>query len=128
VSTNQTGEAESLAAPQWAIHSAKVELPPERRWRWLLIGLRWVLPVVVSIAGLIVMCLGGESNLESGASILGVGPAIWAINWLYRAAVDGDRDRDSEDAARDYLSDHGHWPDEDPRASSPAAPSARFAR
>jgi len=39
----------------------------------------------------------------------GVG-AIVALAW---AAASGHRDRDAEDAARAYLDEHGHWPDED---------------
>lgn len=108
-------DGKSSAESQWLIYQAKVELPSDPKGRWLLITLRWILPILVTIAGLIVMCLGGESNLEGGASIMGVGPAIWAINWLYRAAVDGDREREHEDAARDFLSLNGHWPDEAPR-------------
>lgn len=113
--SNISHDGEPPSESEWLIYQAKVELPSDPRVKWLLIAVRWVLPVLVMIGGLVVMSLGGESNLESGASIMGAGPAIWAINWLYRAAVDGDRDREREDAARDFLSVNGHWPDEAPR-------------
>jgi hypothetical protein len=79
-----------------------------------MIGIRYVLPVVGVIAGLIVMALGGETNVEGGAGIIGASLAIYAVNWLYRAGVDGDTAREQEEAARDYFSAHGHWPDEAP--------------
>jgi hypothetical protein len=79
---------------------------------WLLIAIRYVLPVAAMVVGVIIMLLGGESNVEGGAGIVGAGIAIYAINWLYRAAVDGDSVREDEEAARTYLGTHGHWPDE----------------
>jgi hypothetical protein len=82
----------------------------------LLIGLRYVLPAAVVLAGIIVMALGSETDLEGGASIVSAGLAIYAMSWLYRASVDGDRERDREDAARRYLDRHGRWPDETPGA------------
>jgi hypothetical protein len=42
------------------------------------------------------------------------GLAIYATNWLYRASVAGDRERDAEKAARTFFDKHGHWPDETP--------------
>jgi hypothetical protein len=82
----------------------------------LMIGMRYVLPALVVLAGVIVMSLGSESELEGGAGIVGAGLSIYAMNWLYRASVDGDRARDEEQAARDYFDVHGRWPDEAQRA------------
>jgi hypothetical protein len=79
-----------------------------------MIFLRYVLPAGVLLGGLIVMALGSEADLEGGAGIVSAGLAIYAMNWLYRASVDGDRVRDEEEAARIYLDEHGHWPDESP--------------
>ncbi len=81
-----------------------------------MIGLRYVLPAAVLLAGLVVMALGSEADLEGGAGIVSAGLAIYAMNWLYRASVDGDRVRDEEEAARTYFDLHGHWPDESPGA------------
>ena len=80
-----------------------------------MIVLRYVLPGAVLLGGLIVMALGSEADLEGGAGIVSAGLAIYAMNWLYRASVEGDRMRDDEEAARTYLDAHGHWPDEPPR-------------
>jgi hypothetical protein len=81
---------------------------------WFVIGLRYVLPVAVTLGGAIVMALGGENNLLGGAGIVSAGLAIYASNWLYRASIEGDRVRVQEEEARIYLDIHGHWPDESP--------------
>ncbi len=78
--------------------------------RWLLRTIRYILPATIVIAGIVVMALGGETNLEGGAAIAGVGFAVYFLNWLFRIGAAGDRERDSEDAARDYFSRHGRWP------------------
>jgi hypothetical protein len=111
--------------------SAAVESPPaprasgQPRHSPLMVFVRYVLPTIGVLAGLVVMALGGESNLEGGAGIVGASLAIYAMNWLYRASVDGNRERDAEEAARDYFDAHGHWPDEAPNASTAPAPRAR---
>jgi hypothetical protein len=76
----------------------------------LLIGIRYVLPAVVTIAGVVVMAFGSETDLEGGASIVSAGLAIYFLNWLFRIGVTGDRERDAEQAARDYYKRHGRWP------------------
>ena len=85
----------------------------EQRTSWVMVLLRYVLPAAVVLGGLVVMALGSESDLEGGAGIISAGLAIYAMNWLYRASVDGDRVRDEEEAARTYFDLHGRWPGED---------------
>jgi hypothetical protein len=77
----------------------------------LLVAVRYVLPAGVVIAGLIVMSLGSEAELEGGAGIVGAGLAIFFLNWLYRAGASGERQREAEEAAREYFDRHGRWPD-----------------
>lgn len=79
--------------------------------RWLLVAIRYVLPATVVLAGLVVMAMGGEVDLEGGASIVSAGLAVFFLNWLIRAGASGDRQRDAEAAARDYFDRHGRWPD-----------------
>jgi hypothetical protein len=71
---------------------------------------RYVLPAVVVLAGVVVMALGGESNLEGGGGIVSAGLAIFLINLLFRIGSRGDDEREREDAAREYFDRHGRWP------------------
>lgn len=73
--------------------------------------LRYVLPALVVLAGIVVMALGSEIDLEGGAGIISAGLAIWFINWLFRIGASGDEQREREDRARDYYDRHGRWPD-----------------
>ena len=77
---------------------------------WLVVTTRYVLPATVILAGLIFMALGGETDLEGGAGLIGAGLAIYFINWLFRAGALGERQRDAEDAAREFFDRHGRWP------------------
>jgi hypothetical protein len=80
----------------------------------LMLAMRFVLPAVIIVAGLIIMALGSDVDLEGGAGIVSAGGAIYLMNWLYRASIDGDRERDIEEAAREYFDRHGYWPGEAP--------------
>jgi hypothetical protein len=83
---------------------------PDGARAWLLAGLRYALPTVVTIGGLVIMALGGENNLEGGAGVVSAGLAIYFVNWLFRIGVEGDLEREQEDAAREYFDQHGRWP------------------
>jgi len=85
--------------------------PPDQSPGWPMVLLRYVLPAVVVIAGLVVMALGSEVELEGGAGIVSAGIAIFFLNWLFRAGAAGERQRDREDEAREYFDRHGRWPD-----------------
>lgn len=76
----------------------------------LMIWVRYVLPASIVIAGVVIMALGSETDLEGGASIVSSGLAIFFLNWLFRVGVSGEREREREDAARAYFDEHGHWP------------------
>lgn len=78
----------------------------------LLWSLRYLLPAVVTIGGIVIMSFGSESDLEGGASFVSAGLAIYFVNWLYRIGVAGDHERDREHEARAYYERHGHWPDQ----------------
>ena len=78
---------------------------------WLMWGLRYVLPALVTLAGLVVMAMGSETDLEGGAGIVSAGLAIYFINWLFRIGASGDREREREQAAREYYARHGRWPE-----------------
>jgi hypothetical protein len=71
------------------------------------------LPLIVVGAGLVAIALEPNvDGMERASHIIGAGLAIWLLNFLTRIGFSGDKDRDEEDAARDYFDRHGHWPDE----------------
>ena len=76
----------------------------------MVFGVRYVLPALATVVGIAIMALGGENNLEGGASIVSAGLAIYFVNWLFRIGAQGDRERDVEDAAREHYRRHGQWP------------------
>lgn len=78
---------------------------------WLLVTVRYVIPAIVVLAGMVIMAMGGESNLEGGAGVISAGLAVWFLNWLFRTGAAGDREREAEDAAREHFDVHGRWPD-----------------
>jgi len=41
---------------------------------------------------------------------------VLLLNWLFRLGSKGDLERQTEADARDYYSEHGHWPDEAPKS------------
>jgi hypothetical protein len=84
--------------------------PVDPQRSWLLRTIRYLLPAAVVIGGLVVMALGSENDLEGGAGIVSAGLAIYFLNWLFRLGASGERERDAEDAARDYFDRHGRWP------------------
>ena len=94
--------------------SPSTRAPRERkslRPRGWLDVVRYVIPAAVVLGGVVVMAFGDESQLEGGAGIVSAGLAIFFLNWLFRTGVSGDREREAEEAARDYFERHGRWPD-----------------
>jgi hypothetical protein len=63
-----------------------------------------------------VMMIVAPDIIEAGAMVVGAGLSVWLLNVLYRVGVTGDRERATEDEARDFFDRHGHWPDEPPPA------------
>jgi hypothetical protein len=91
------------------------QTPPPPRSRGI-VALRYGLPAAVAIAGVVVLILDRSiDGLEGFAMFAGAAGAILLLNVLYRVGVSGDEERDREAEARDYLDEHGHWPDEEPR-------------
>jgi hypothetical protein len=92
------------------------------------VSMRWVriwLPLAIIVAGCVLAAATGfsENGIEGGALMISAGLSVWLLNLLFRVGVEGDREREEEDRARDYFAQHGRWPDDPPRASgAPGSP------
>jgi hypothetical protein len=87
--------------------------------------MRWVrvwLPVAIIVAGVIAIVASGgsEAGWEGGVAIIAAGASVWLLNVIFRVGVQGERERDAEDEARDFYDKHGYWPDEAPPPGSSA--------
>ncbi len=71
------------------------------------------LPGIIVLGGVVAAIVEPDA-LEGAMLIVSAGLSVWLLNWLYRVGVAGDRDRDTEDHARDYYARHGRWPDDPP--------------
>ena len=78
-----------------------------------MLAVRYLLPLLLFIAGVVMFAIEPNSiGLEGLAMATGAALSVLFLNWLFRAGVRGDRERDAEEAARDYYAKHGRWPDE----------------
>jgi hypothetical protein len=76
-----------------------------------LLAIRYGIPLVLLVAGVIVSATAGGVGLAAGALFFSAASAILLLNVLYRIGVEGDRERDKEEEARRYFDEHGRWPD-----------------
>ena len=74
-------------------------------------AVRYGLPLVLVLAGIIVSATAGGVGLAAGALFFSAGTAVLLLNVLYRIGVEGDKERDTEQSAREYFDRHGRWPD-----------------
>jgi hypothetical protein len=80
-----------------------------------ILALRYGLPVVCIVAGFVILFTAeGSLKWDGWAMAVGAGLSIALMNVLFRFGAKGDHERDDEEAARRYLAEHGHWPDERP--------------
>lgn len=102
----------------WAPKPDPVAAQREQRRRQLLFVVRYVVPSLIILAGLVVLVAVRDREVawEVAGMFVGAGIAVFMLNFFFRMGVSGDRDRDREEAARAYFDQHGHWPDEAPRA------------
>jgi hypothetical protein len=75
-------------------------------------AIRYGIPLVLLVAGVIVSATAGGVGLAAGALFFSAASAVLLLNVLYRIGVQGDKERDTEQAARDFFDQHGRWPDE----------------
>ena len=83
----------------------------------LLPFVRYGLPGLIFLAGCVVMAVDHDTQrgVEIGSMLIGSAFAVLLLNVFFRIGIEGEVDRDREEAARVYFDKHGHWPDERPR-------------
>ena len=84
---------------------------PPHETRPLVVFIRYILPGLVVLAGIVAMAFGTDVSLEGGAGLISAGVAIFFVNWLFRIVARGDAEREAEDRAREYFDRHGRWPE-----------------
>jgi hypothetical protein len=86
----------------------------EQRKRVMLFGVRYGVPVLIAISGVVVALVASDRDvgIEIGAMLVGAAIAVYLLNFFFRMGVSGDRDRDREEEARLYFDEHGRWPDD----------------
>jgi hypothetical protein len=79
----------------------------------LLRFVRYGLPAGLVLAGFVLLFAAPDNTRYEGfAMCVGAGLAVLLLNVLFRLGASGDRERDDEDAAREYFGKHGRWPDD----------------
>ena len=79
-----------------------------------LLTLRYGIPFALILGGFVLLfAVEDEIRWDGWAMLVGSGLSVWLLNWLYRMGVAGDKERDKEEAAREYFGAHGRWPDDD---------------
>jgi hypothetical protein len=72
-------------------------------------AVRYGIPAALFIAGMVVW---GSGSVAAGAMFISASTAVLLLNFLFRIGVEGDKERDREEAARRYFDEHGRWPGE----------------
>ena len=88
--------------------------PPSKRAPSRLLFVRYGLPGIVCLSGLVIAAAYGwsETGLDALIAMVAAGSALFLLTALIRLGVSGDKDRDAEAEARAYFDAHGRWPDE----------------
>jgi hypothetical protein len=101
---------------------AETETTGPPRTGGLTLFVRYWLGAIMIFGGILCLIISpGGFGTEGFSMAVGAGLSVLMLNWLYRLGASGDREREQEEAAREYLERHGHWPDE-------AAPPSRSGR
>ena len=72
-------------------------------------AIRYGIPLVLLIAGVVVGA--AADSIAAAALFFSAASAVLLLNVLYRIGVQGDKEREREEQAREYFDRHGRWPD-----------------
>jgi hypothetical protein len=86
-----------------------------REYRRTLFVVRYVLPGILTLAGLVLITVHPSgAAFHGGLGVLGAGLAAFLFAFLAKVSMTGDTFRDREEGARRFFDEHGYWPDEEP--------------
>jgi hypothetical protein len=79
-----------------------------------MLSVRYGLPLAIFLLGCALLAIdgGGKTGWEGFFMGTGAAFAVLLLNLLFRLGAEGDKERDAEEAAREYMARTGHWPDE----------------
>lgn len=78
----------------------------------------WVPGTLVAIGlGYIIIHGGSEPSLHVGIPTFSAGLSVFLLNFLYRVGVSSDKDRGTEEDARQFHAEFGRWPNPDELAA-----------
>jgi hypothetical protein len=79
-----------------------------------MLSVRYGLPLAIFLLGCALLAIdgGGQTGWEGFFMGTGAALAVLLLNLLFRLGAEGDKERDAEEAAREYMARTGHWPDE----------------
>jgi hypothetical protein len=81
----------------------------------LLNAVRFGIPIALIVAGFVILfTVEGNLKWDGFAMCVGAGLSVALINLLFRFGARGDEEREAEEEARRFFSEHGYWPDEKP--------------
>lgn len=80
-----------------------------------LVTMRYVLPLAICVAGIVlVVSTDAGWGPDALSALFGAGGALLLINQLLRGGMQSNDDRDREEVARMFFDRYGLWPDEVP--------------
>jgi hypothetical protein len=77
---------------------------------------RYGIPFLIFLVGCILLIVDPDKQRGTavGSMFIGAAFAVILLNFFFRMGVEGDKDRDREEKAREFFDEHGYWPDERP--------------
>ncbi|HYI38282.1 MAG TPA: hypothetical protein VEX39_16880 [Thermoleophilaceae bacterium] len=89
---------------------------PGRGMSIWLFSFRYAIPAALVLFGLVYAIVDWPVGAEAFSLFAGAGLSIVLLNVLFRIGLQGDAEREQEQSARDHFTEHGVWPDDQPKA------------
>ena len=74
---------------------------------------RYGIPALIALAGVVLVVAGGDSGAGAGVVLIGIAGLVLLANVFVRLSLQSEDDREREEGARRFYSEHGRWPRKD---------------